>query len=738
MKKSEDVLYVVMPAYNEEDNIEQVVIAWMKVLKYGSQDSRLVIADSGSKDKTHDILLKLKKKYKQLEILEKTNQYHGPKVIALYKYAIRKGADYIFQTDSDGQTDPTEFESFWKVRNKYDGILGVRRNRGDGKSRAFVEKVVCFLLRVFFGVKVPDANAPFRLMKASLLKKYIDRLPKEYDLPNIILTAYFARFGENIIFKEISFRSRELGVNSINLRKIFRIGRNSLFSFARFRKDMVKMDSRLAKKIFYKKCCTFAILLSLFVMALLAALMSPSSPWNRGEVSTDSSVFLTIGKQIKNGSIPYLDTFDHKGPIIYIINFLGVIINETSGILIFEFVALFIALIFMYKTARLKITGRGASLFLVFVVFSLFLSFNAVDRGNLVEEYSLPLIAASLFFFLKYMINKEIGTFSVFFVGVCFAMVALLRLNMVAIWAVFLPVIFVQLIVEKRFQELKRLIILFFAGMIFIILPIMVWLIANGAFGSFIHQYLIFNISYSKTDLVNIYDTVVYFLGYALVLLGLALSMCFSFVGEKKDRLVSIAFLAAFIMTILVVCMSGRNYAHYGIIMIPLIVFAFACLYDKINVDTGKTTSALAVVFSTFLLFIVSPVWLETSEAVVSSFFNRERGEEVIEVAEKACEYISSFTNQGEEIVVYGNWNYVYLRCNRMPASKYSYQFPIAAVEPSILDNFFIDVAMNRPKVFVVQWDHFDDRVKKFLDEKGYEEQWKDSEQGTHIYTLKE
>ena len=141
MKKSEDVLYVVMPAYNEEDNIEQVAIAWMKVLKYGSQDSRLVIADSGSKDKTHDILLKLKKKYKQLEILEKTNQYHGPKVIALYKYAIRKGADYIFQTDSDGQTDPTEFESFWKVRNKYDGILGVRRNRGDGKSRAFVEKV---------------------------------------------------------------------------------------------------------------------------------------------------------------------------------------------------------------------------------------------------------------------------------------------------------------------------------------------------------------------------------------------------------------------------------------------------------------------------------------------------------------------------------------------------------------------------------------------------------------------
>ena len=123
MKKGRvgDVLYVVMPAYNEEDNIEQVVTDWIKVLKYGSKESRLVVADSGSKDKTHDILLKLKKKFSQLEILCKTNQYHGPKVIALYKYAIEKGADYIFQTDSDGQTDPAEFEGFWRERNKIIG-----------------------------------------------------------------------------------------------------------------------------------------------------------------------------------------------------------------------------------------------------------------------------------------------------------------------------------------------------------------------------------------------------------------------------------------------------------------------------------------------------------------------------------------------------------------------------------------------------------------------------------------
>lgn len=145
-----DSIYVVMPAYNEEENIEAVVRQWYPVLEMAGEQSRLVIADNGSKDATHEILMKLKESMPQLEILEKTDRYHGPKVIALYKYAIKNGADYIFQTDSDGQTNPEEFAAFWQLRDKYDAVLGHRSVRGDGKSRAFVEHVVCFLLRCIF------------------------------------------------------------------------------------------------------------------------------------------------------------------------------------------------------------------------------------------------------------------------------------------------------------------------------------------------------------------------------------------------------------------------------------------------------------------------------------------------------------------------------------------------------------------------------------------------------------
>lgn len=231
-------LYIVMPAYNEEENIQKVVNDWYPVLQFGNSESRLVIADSGSTDKTHDILESLQQKYEKLVILSDTLKQHGPKLIAMYNYAISKKADYIFQTDSDGQTKPEEFEDFWNMRDSYDCLLGNRTKRGDGKSRARVEKVVCLLVRFFFGVKVPDANAPFRLMRSTVLQKYMHFFTEDYALPNIMLTSFFSYYNEKILFKEITFESRQAGVNSINLKRIFLIGCRSLTDFYSFKRKM--------------------------------------------------------------------------------------------------------------------------------------------------------------------------------------------------------------------------------------------------------------------------------------------------------------------------------------------------------------------------------------------------------------------------------------------------------------------------------------------------------------------
>lgn len=234
-----DSLYIVMPAYNEEANIEGVIDSWYPLLNGKGTDSKLVVADKGSTDRTHEILLYLKStKYPKLEILENDNKFHGPKVISLYDYAIKNNIDYVFQTDSDGQTNPDEFEEFWQMRNEYDGIFGYRPIRGDGKNRAFVEHVVCLLLKLYFGVDVPDANAPFRLMKCDIVKKYLYKMESDYNLPNIMMTTYYAYYKEKMTFKEISFKPRIAGKNSVNILKIIKIGGKALGDFRMFKKNM--------------------------------------------------------------------------------------------------------------------------------------------------------------------------------------------------------------------------------------------------------------------------------------------------------------------------------------------------------------------------------------------------------------------------------------------------------------------------------------------------------------------
>ncbi len=233
-------LYIVIPAYNEEENIEKCVNDWYPIVeKYGETDgSRLVIVNDGSKDKTYDILCRLAQDRPFLCALNKENGGHGPALIFGYRHAIEQGADYVFQTDSDGQTEPGEFAAFWEERDKYDAIIGERLVREDGKSRKFVEDVVCILLRIFFGVKAKDANAPFRLMKADIMKKYLDKLPSDFNIPNIMITTYFLYYKDNIVFKPISFKNRNIGKTSINIKKIVKIGIKALKDFYVLKKDM--------------------------------------------------------------------------------------------------------------------------------------------------------------------------------------------------------------------------------------------------------------------------------------------------------------------------------------------------------------------------------------------------------------------------------------------------------------------------------------------------------------------
>ena len=226
-----DTLYIVIPAYNEEENIDTVAREWHEVVAKVGNESRLVIIDDGGKDSTYAKLQALQKELPQLEPITKANSGHGGTVLYGYNFALEKGADYIFQTDSDGQTIPAEFWQLWDERANYDIQIGHRKGRQDGLSRVFVTKVLKLVLFFSFGLWIKDANTPFRLMSATSLKKYIGEVPKDYNLSNVLLTVLYEKAKARIRYIPITFRPRQGGENSINFKKIIPIGKKALRDF---------------------------------------------------------------------------------------------------------------------------------------------------------------------------------------------------------------------------------------------------------------------------------------------------------------------------------------------------------------------------------------------------------------------------------------------------------------------------------------------------------------------------
>jgi len=234
-------IYFVMPAYNEAENIENTIQQWYPVVKKladEGEESRLAIANDGSKDNTFAIMQGLKEKYPLFEPLDKPNSGHGATVLYLYRHAIKNGADFIFQTDSDGQTNPDEFWQMWENREEFDFQIGYRKGREDGGSRIFVTKTLRLVVWMMFHVWVTDANTPFRLMATDKLQPIMDVIPADHFLCNVAISAIAVKWHYKIGWYTITFKPRQGGVNSINMKRIFKIGWKALSDFMTINKKL--------------------------------------------------------------------------------------------------------------------------------------------------------------------------------------------------------------------------------------------------------------------------------------------------------------------------------------------------------------------------------------------------------------------------------------------------------------------------------------------------------------------
>ncbi len=228
-------LAVVMPVYNEAANIAAVLSEWFSCLRIVCPNFILFAVNDGSKDDTAEILASLKKELgPRLRVVNKTNSGHGLTCREGYELALAEGAKWIFQIDSDGQCDPAFFHTLYRNRPEQDCVFGYRRTRDDGLGRVIISHCCRLLLWLVTGTYLTDPNVPYRLMRAKALRKALRQVPADFELQNIGLT-FALKQQPHLAWKyfPIHFRARRGGENSINYRKIAKMGINLLRDFRR-------------------------------------------------------------------------------------------------------------------------------------------------------------------------------------------------------------------------------------------------------------------------------------------------------------------------------------------------------------------------------------------------------------------------------------------------------------------------------------------------------------------------
>ena len=186
------MLSVVMPSYNEGQIIEQCIREWHGEVISRIPGAELLVVDDCSTDSTASTLERLSRELSGVRYVRpERNGGHGRALRVGFRHVSN---EFIFQTDSDRQHKPSEFWRLWDIRENYDFVFGVRRHRADGKLRILITNVMRLLILAFWGVWIPDANCPFKLMRRSALAGLLRNVPEDSFIP-MVMVSILARTG---------------------------------------------------------------------------------------------------------------------------------------------------------------------------------------------------------------------------------------------------------------------------------------------------------------------------------------------------------------------------------------------------------------------------------------------------------------------------------------------------------------------------------------------------------------
>jgi glycosyltransferase involved in cell wall biosynthesis len=212
MSPTNPALSIILPAFNEEGNIERALRSSAEAVAPLVEDYELVAVDDGSRDATPGILAELKKEMgrRLVVVTHETNLGYGT--------ALRAGFDaargrLVFYTDADNQFDLTELSGFLPLMEQTDAVLGYRVGRQDGAFRLLVSNGYNALASFAFGMSVRDLNCSFKLFRREALTSL--RLEEDHFFIDTEIVVQLHRAGYRYVQKGVRHYPRTAGKSSV-------------------------------------------------------------------------------------------------------------------------------------------------------------------------------------------------------------------------------------------------------------------------------------------------------------------------------------------------------------------------------------------------------------------------------------------------------------------------------------------------------------------------------------------
>ena len=226
-------LIVVMPVYNEAECIGAVINDWSATLEKLGINFEIFALNDGSTDETAQVLSAYENDAR-VTVVNQANSGHGPTILRGYREAVAR-AEWVFQVDSDDEMRPRAFANFWRRRQNYDAIFGVRVAREQDSARRLLSAGSRATIKLFYSRGVRDVNVPYRLMRARVLKPIVAAIPDETFAPNILISGVLGQRRRRVLNLPVLHENRKTGTGSLANSKIWKVAARALSQTVRFR-----------------------------------------------------------------------------------------------------------------------------------------------------------------------------------------------------------------------------------------------------------------------------------------------------------------------------------------------------------------------------------------------------------------------------------------------------------------------------------------------------------------------